>query len=139
MLTLLNRSHKDFLLASRLNFSKWRLVDIDNYMGGNKPFNAATEQDQRDWQKKVDEFIETVDNPKEATAAQVRVLEAQTEESLQWLKIREPNSNSRIPVEDTLYQAELDAAAKLEAEAKAAQESEKKKGKKSKKKAEASE
>lgn len=25
-------------MATRLNFANWRMVDLDNYMGGNPPF-----------------------------------------------------------------------------------------------------
>ena len=43
MLSLLNHTHKDLLFASRLNFTNWRLVDVDNYMGGAKPFRNPEE------------------------------------------------------------------------------------------------
>ena len=43
MLSLLNHTHSAFLMASRLNFTNWRLVDVDNYMGGGKPFKNAEE------------------------------------------------------------------------------------------------
>ena len=34
-------------MATKLNFLNWRLVDLDNFMLGNKPFSKeADEQDQ---------------------------------------------------------------------------------------------
>ena len=36
MMTLATLSHKEFLFDGRLNFRNWKLVDVDNYMGGNK-------------------------------------------------------------------------------------------------------
>ena len=38
LLALENHTPKEFLWASRLNFKHWKLVDLDNYMGGNKHF-----------------------------------------------------------------------------------------------------
>ena len=38
ILSLTDTSHKEFLFTSRLNFSNWKLVDLDNYMKGNPYF-----------------------------------------------------------------------------------------------------
>ena len=37
-LTLIDHSHKEYVMAHRLNFQNWRLVDLDNYMKGNSYF-----------------------------------------------------------------------------------------------------
>lgn len=34
---MIDHTYKDFIMAHRLNFQNWRLVDFDNYMVGN-PF-----------------------------------------------------------------------------------------------------
>lgn len=53
MLSLANHSHKEFLMGTTLNFRNWRLVDVDNYMQGNKPFTSpGDEAEQEEWQKK---------------------------------------------------------------------------------------
>ena len=38
MMCLENHTHLEFLMATRFNFANWRMVDLDNYMGGNPPF-----------------------------------------------------------------------------------------------------
>ena len=35
---LSNCTHREYFMASRLNFIHWKMVDLDNYMQGNKPF-----------------------------------------------------------------------------------------------------
>lgn len=52
IMSLMNHTHKDYLFASRLNFTKWRLVDVDNYMGGAKPF------------RNPDELLDDVNDPR---------------------------------------------------------------------------
>ena len=59
VLSLSDTSHQEFLFASRLNFSKWKLVDLDNYMKGNKPFTEINFDDsQEKYQAKIDSTIE---------------------------------------------------------------------------------
>ena len=38
-LSLIDHSHKEYVLAHRMNFANWRLVDLDNLMKGNAFFN----------------------------------------------------------------------------------------------------
>ena len=38
-LTLIDHTHKEFVMSHRLNFANWRIVDIDNYMKGNHYFS----------------------------------------------------------------------------------------------------
>ena len=57
IMSLLTHTHLEFMLATRLNYANWHLVDLDNYMQGNKPFlSAGDEQEQEEWQKKMAEF-----------------------------------------------------------------------------------
>jgi len=37
-LSLIDHSHKEYVMAHRLNFANWRLVDLDNFMKGNTFF-----------------------------------------------------------------------------------------------------
>ena len=37
-LSLIDHSQKEYVLAQRLNFANWLLVDLDNYMKGNSFF-----------------------------------------------------------------------------------------------------
>ena len=39
-LSLMDHSYKEYILAHRLNFKNWRLVDLDNYMQGNPHFDT---------------------------------------------------------------------------------------------------
>jgi len=39
-------------MATRLNFTNWRLVDLDNYMGGNPPFTQQGFEDP--WERLTD-------------------------------------------------------------------------------------
>lgn len=37
-LSLIDHSHKEYVMAHRLNFKNWKLVDLDNFMKGNPYF-----------------------------------------------------------------------------------------------------
>ena len=53
-------TYEEFINEGRLNFKNWRLVDVDNYMKGNKHF---TELDSEDpvgkFQEKVDRLMKS--------------------------------------------------------------------------------
>ena len=62
MMTLANHTHKEFLFDSRLNFAHWKLVDLDNYMQGNKPFTMLDSEDPvGKWEAKVERLAPDVD------------------------------------------------------------------------------
>ena len=46
-LALIDHSFKEYIMAHRLNFRNWRLVDLDNYMNGNPHFTDTTTHE--DW------------------------------------------------------------------------------------------
>lgn len=51
-MSLSDLTHHEYLMATRFNFAGWRLVDVDNFMGGNPPF---TQQDIKDpWDRLPD-------------------------------------------------------------------------------------
>jgi len=37
-MSLIDNSQKEYIMAHRLNFANWRIVDLDNYMKGNPYF-----------------------------------------------------------------------------------------------------
>jgi len=76
MLSLLNHTHFAFLMASRINFTNWRLVDVDNYMGGGKPFRTAealVEGGADDPRVKYQARLERVMGTEEARAEKIEV------------------------------------------------------------------
>ena len=40
-----SHTHEEYLYAGRMNFKNWRLVDLDNYMKGNKHFTELDAED----------------------------------------------------------------------------------------------
>lgn len=38
-LSLIDHTHRDYVVSHRLNFKNWKLVDIDNWMKGNPYFD----------------------------------------------------------------------------------------------------
>lgn len=47
-----DHTHLEYLMASRLNFTGWRLVDFDNFMKGNPPFTQLGLEDP--WERLTD-------------------------------------------------------------------------------------
>ena len=98
MLSLEDHTHKEFLMASRLNFANWRLTDVDNYMRGNVPF---TQSGITDPMVRLTNFskMEDLIDPKadEALTSKTREkIDNQIKEGLRWLDSYEPNSNAKI-------------------------------------------
>ena len=57
MFSINELSHREFLLANKINFVNWRLVDFDNYMLGNKHFTESeTENPQGKYMEGVEAF-----------------------------------------------------------------------------------
>jgi hypothetical protein len=38
-LSLIDHTQKEFVMAHRLNFANWKIVDLDNWMKGNSYFD----------------------------------------------------------------------------------------------------
>lgn len=55
MLALIDHDDDAFFNAYRLNFKKWRIVDIDNFMDGNGFFDEIQEESL--WEGRVDEKL----------------------------------------------------------------------------------
>ena len=99
ILALSNHTHKEFMMATRLNFTGWKLVDVDNYMKGNPPFtqHGYTDHAERlpDFVRVEEEFGDDWDRealPKESQES----LEQAIAEGLRWLDTYEPNSNKKL-------------------------------------------
>lgn len=98
LLTLIDHSYKEYALSSRLNFKNWKLVDIDNYMKGNPPYNDFLESVK--WETSLAEWEEgkiarsgfNVTNRSETEALGERMKEYTEYQDT----MREPNSNSHI-------------------------------------------
>jgi hypothetical protein len=54
-LSLIDSTFKEYVVAHRINFSNWKLVDLDNYMQGNSFFANVTTAEL--WQKDFDNVI----------------------------------------------------------------------------------
>ena len=49
VLSMIDHDLETFLLAARMRFSNWRLIDLDNFMKGNPPYSSFISQ--VDWEK----------------------------------------------------------------------------------------
>ena len=57
-------TYGDYLYQSRFNQRHWKLVDLDNYMLGNKPFTQIDDDEPAEkWQAKVDTYITDMNDP----------------------------------------------------------------------------
>ena len=59
-LSLIETSTEDFIMAHKLNFRNWRLVDVDHYMKGNSFF--STTLNPADWQRDYEERMGAYDD-----------------------------------------------------------------------------
>jgi hypothetical protein len=50
-MSFIDHNMEEYLEAYRINFKNWRIVDIDNFMGGNPFFSQIKEE--RVWEKEV--------------------------------------------------------------------------------------
>ena len=109
-MALVNHSYKDFMFESRLNFAHWKLVDLDNYMHGNKPFTQLDDENPVEkWQAKVDRLapdvdfldntIDEIEGDDEEVNKTWEYLNEFTRLSLQRLAAAEPNSNWNLGLE----------------------------------------
>ena len=95
LLSIMDHDIESYLLASRLKFQNWRLVDIDNFMKGNPPYSEFVTQ--VDWNKKIDahqrrEQTVVIDSHKEADK-----MREMMSDYFDLLAKREPVSNAKMP------------------------------------------
>ena len=57
VMSLIEISVHELLMSNRLNFSQWRIVDLDNYMKGNPPYSDFLEQ--MNWDTEYQSYEET--------------------------------------------------------------------------------
>mmetsp|Transcript_28649 Transcript_28649/g.38191 ORF Transcript_28649/g.38191 Transcript_28649/m.38191 type:complete len:112 (+) Transcript_28649:1000-1335(+) len=101
-MALSDHTHEEFLMATRLNFAGWRMVDLDNFMGGNPPF---TQKDIKDPWERLPDFQNIEQQvgedlnkqPLEKRAKENMI--ASVHEALRKLDNYEPNSNARVGLE----------------------------------------
>ena len=96
-------------MATRLNFANWRMVDLDNYMGGNPPFTQLGFEDP--WERLPDfveqEKIVSEDYLREPMEkSQKEQLFEHVRKALDRLDQYEPNSNAQIGLENLLKKSE---------------------------------
>ena len=113
MMTLANHTHKEFLFDSRLNFSHWKLVDLDNYMQGNKPFTMLDSEDPvGKWEAKVERLAPDVDL-NDANFDEIKGDDDEVTKTWEWLmemtrqdvarlNLAEPNSNWQIGLDNII-------------------------------------
>ena len=118
IMILQDHTHREFLMSSRLNFSGWRLVDLDNYMQGNVPFTQIGFKDPQERLKHFKKLdIKERDRREPLTGPVREKLENQINEGLRWLDTFEPNSNAQIGLENaskTIDAAAIEKPAKKE-------------------------
>jgi hypothetical protein len=93
-LTLIDHTEREYILAHRLNFANWKLVDLDNYMKGNPYFQNFISEN--DWNKKSEEWLGPTDQMM-VPIDTVRQLEEERESMKKWedlMEMKEPRSNA---------------------------------------------
>ena len=100
-------------MAHRINFSNWKLVDLDNYMNGNPYFSEYVDGEQ--WESALETASKDSQVDEEIKGPNVmQVLRDRMELYENYLEGKEPRSNLRMPV---IKSQEREAAAKAKAEA----------------------
>jgi len=102
LMMLSDHTHKDFLWATRLNFTGWKLVDIDNYMKGNPHFTKKDIADPLERLPNVRPLEEVLGEDFHKEPLEKKDLEAfiaEVKETLRKLDTFEPNSNARLGLE----------------------------------------
>lgn len=54
-MSLIDSTFKEYVVSHRINFSNWKLVDLDNYMQGNSYFAKVTTAEL--WQQDFDNVV----------------------------------------------------------------------------------
>ena len=116
-----NHTHKEYLWASKLNFRNWKLVDIDNYMEGNKHFTKLGGKNAHKInQQKLDKFYrkEPHDMDPEEEARYKKAITRGMRQHLKWLDTYETNSNADFALKKMYEQKrrEEENAEKIKAE-----------------------
>lgn len=112
-MALIDHSFKEYVLAHRINFSNWKLVDLDNYMNGNPYFSEYVDGEQ--WESALETASKDSRVDEEIKGPNVmQVLRDRMELYENYLEGKEPRSNLRMPV---IKSQERESAAKAKAEA----------------------
>ena len=117
LLSMGDHDYFSYIMASRINFKNWRLVDLDNFMKGNQPYSDFVTQ--VDWDRMVDEYDgpKAVVEEKITTTREMDTLKGMVDSYVEHLQTREPNSNAEMPFVYAEREAlEREAAVKLKAE-----------------------
>ena len=79
MLTVADCSHIDYLLSCRFNFKNCKLVDIDNYMEGNRPFISRfqDEASRRETAQRMDTWRDVMDEKSQMSVEEAADLREQ--------------------------------------------------------------
>lgn len=113
-LTLIDHSHREYVLAHRLNFNNFKLVDIDNYMQGNPYFTKKMTAEE--WNKSISTIVGDVKQEKIDSQNIVNKWKRNLAFYEELMSQKEPLSNIRMPLINKEAR-EKEAAAKKEAEA----------------------
>ena len=129
VLSLIDHSHKEYILAHRLNFNNFKLVDIDNYMQGNPYFTKKMTAEE--WTKSISTIVGDVKQEKIESKNIVNKWKRNLSFYEELMNVKEPLSNMRMPLINKEAR-DKKAAEKKEAEAAEKAAAGSKKGKKSK-------
>lgn len=129
VLSLIDHSHKEYILAHRMNFNNFKLVDIDNYMQGNPYFTKKMTAEE--WTKSISTIVGEVKQEKIESKNIVNKWKRNLSFYEELMTVKEPLSNMRMPLINKEAR-EKKAAEKKEAEAAGKATAASKKGKKNK-------
>jgi len=95
-LAMIDHSLSEYMLAHRINFRNWKLVDFDNYMSGNPYF--AKSQTIEEFTKNVDKLTGPLDEIEMKSNPKQQDFRKMMEKYENFLSMKEPLSNSGMVV-----------------------------------------
>jgi hypothetical protein len=97
-LSLIDATQKEFVMAHRLNFANWKIVDLDNYMKGNPYFDKFMTAES--FNQSVQRIIGSTDSLQKdvSTLPAINKLKKMMEAASSFEKIKEPQSNIQMPL-----------------------------------------
>jgi hypothetical protein len=105
-LALVDHSYKEYLMKHRINFSNWKLADLDNYMNGNPYFSHFLSE--KDYKAKVDKRMNVIETKEIGSWNDYLKVKDRHDEIFKLRELLEPKSNWDAPINE-LKEAQVKA------------------------------
>lgn len=95
-LSMIDHNLYEYMMAHRINFRNWKIVDFDNFYQGNSYF--AKQMDIKEFTEKVDKLAVSATTHLSKGEKGVIELKSTIEQYEKYLEIHEPSSNENMPI-----------------------------------------